>query len=477
MNFSKNVSIYFLGSAISGAISFLMLPVITYVIGPEEWGVYALVMSVVVIVAAFSDVGSGYILGANIQVLDKIERKKLVSSLLIISIIVTMFTCLLILGVWLYSRNRFDIINHFSIDIIWLTLLTMLFSAPWVIAIEVFTLLGKAREFAILNILQSCVWASSVTVFLYGPELGLLSLFWAKLLATISALFGSLYVLRNYLGPHLEFKWLKDTLQIGSRSVLSNVLNNFSMFLERILLSVHVGMAQVGLYTHSQIYRNQISQVIKAVSRSIWPLTLEDARNKDKKFERTKKAWFAVHFGIIILGIGFATFGKEIVSIITHDKFTDAYVYIVFWMAYLLLQNSARPHIGVIYANNAGKHYSNIVSIASIISIVMLFFLVEMLGVIGVFISSFIYLLLLRIGATILARKYTYTPFQDSLVILGMLLILLSYIASTLFMEGLLVRVLVFFFFTSIMIVFYYQEAKAVIKEIKNMMKLKIANV
>jgi O-antigen/teichoic acid export membrane protein len=55
--FVKNFSIYFLGLAISGLISFMTIPLIVRNFGIEKYGIFSLVQNVILVLISFGEDG------------------------------------------------------------------------------------------------------------------------------------------------------------------------------------------------------------------------------------------------------------------------------------------------------------------------------------------------------------------------------------------------------------------------------------
>jgi O-antigen/teichoic acid export membrane protein len=196
--------------------------------------------------------------------------------------------------------------------------------------------------------------------------------------------------------------------------------------IERSILGLRSGLSDLGIYTHSQQYRAIANMPISAVANSTWPVTLSDARADRGDFIRTKLAWNAVYLLLTCIGLAFATLGSHLIALLTHDKFTEAYILASLWIVYLLVQNTGKPQTGVFYARGAGGQFAQIQTMSMAGGTILLFMLVPNLGIYGAFMAAFVQQIALRVGVHIGARRLKKTPFQDHWAIVGTVLVLVT---------------------------------------------------
>lgn len=89
-------------------------------------------------------------------------------------------------------------------------------------------------------------------------------------------------------------------------------------------------MAFLGIKHEFKLEVKGFSWAVKTDARTVWPITLEEAKEPQGDFSLTKKAWNIAYLGITATGILFATFGRDFMGILTHEKFSDASSLVVF---------------------------------------------------------------------------------------------------------------------------------------------------
>lgn len=462
MSFVRKFSFFLLPSVFQGVISIVILPITTRILGPEEYGVFALLTSLVGLGTVFASAGVGYVMAANYPVIADEEKKKLVSSTMIVGILIAFLFSAGVLLFWPIVASTWNEFAQIPRQALYLSLIAMVLGLPWTLSLDVITLEGKAKLFAMSLILQSIVTSAVVILSLYVFRLGLLSLFFGSVAGSAIvgiSVFIALWRRIIYKG---SLKWMSEILKMGFLTAPASLFENAYVLVERTLLSVYVGMAQLGLFTHSQQYRALAMMVVKAGARTVAPITLAEAREQELNFVNTKKTWDAMYVLLIFAGIISATFGKYIISVLTNGKFTEAYIFVVFWMIYLLIQNTGKPHTGVFYAFNRGASYALMQIIALAVGLASLLFLVPYVGVYGAVAALFLQMIVLRILIQIQARKLQKIPFQDWWVVYGVLLILTTLFISWYFKFGVAYNLFLLLVMTTLLLI----SAQKIVKEV-----------
>jgi O-antigen/teichoic acid export membrane protein len=424
LNFGKKVSLFLIPSIVQGLLGFAMVPITTYVLEPQDFGLFALVSTMTALPSAIASMGSGYLIATHYPVADLPDRRAMISTFLLLGLLILLVFILVVVTVGPTLMMHADATMTLQTSVIALSCLAMLFAYPWGIAIDVITLEGNAHCFAIVGIAQSLSSSMAIVVSLYVLNLGALSLFVGLLAGSICQFAGALATLHPYMDWAIELKWGSQIVSVGIPAATATMLENVQIFFERFLLAAHSGAAQLGLYYHSQQYRSIISLPIKAIARSVWPRTLLEAKHPYRRFADTKKAWDVAYVGITFAGVILATIGKPLIAWWTYDKFGDAYWIAAVWMVFILIQNSGKPQTGVLYAFGDAAYFSRISALSSMLTIGVIVVAATVYGLVGVVFAVILQQVLFRVLIQVRARTLCKAPFQDQWVISGSSLIL-----------------------------------------------------
>ncbi len=416
---AARVSWFFLATAVQGGISFVMVPVITYVLGPREFGIFALMTGVGGLLSLFGSLGTGYLYAEHFLGLSVSNRRELVSTTFWMGAVCLVPITGLVLGLWPALAGYFTalaVIPYVGASLIFVSVVACY---PWSLAIEILVLEGRAQLYATIIVSQAVVSAITTVVGLYVLDWGIFAMFLGYSVGTLALLLGSMVVLQPYLEWSIKHVWIKRAARIGGAVTVANLLESLQSFLERYLLSVQAGIVQTGLYSHSQQYKNLVSLPLKAAARGIWPISLDEARLPRSEFLLTKRTWEIGYSAVAIAGIGFAIFGKELVALWTHDRFTEAYRIIALWMVFVLVQNAGKAQTAILYATGNSMRYAKLMVGSAVAGIVALFMLVPSFGSTGVLLALLLQQILLRMGVQYVARTIRRSPFQDAWVFIG----------------------------------------------------------
>lgn len=424
MGFEKRAFLFMLPSAIQAALSFAVLPITTRVLGPADYGIFGLLSALSSFGVMVAPMGATLYLQANFASMDFGALRRFISTILILG-----SGILLVIGGALYAA-WFTVLPHWAefsgmpTMALHLILLSMVFSFPWVLANDLITLGKRAEVFTAVMITQTVVSSTTVITGLYVFGWGMLSLFAASLAGALVTFGGALIVLRPYLGAAFDAKSLRTLWLPGLTTVAGNLLETVQMNIERVLLSLHLGMSQLGLYTHAQRYKELVGMPVSIFGRAVLPTALAESRDLSSPFTMTRKAWNSAYLLITVAGVTFATMGKHVIGLLTHGKFTQAYPYAVCWMVFLLFQFSGRPQVGTLIAHGHMTFYSKSVVIATCCSMVALFVLIPAFGGMGAIAAYAIQQVILRTAIRYRTRLLRKIPFQDAWLLAGIFFIL-----------------------------------------------------
>lgn len=208
-------------------------------------------------------------------------------------------------------------------------------------------------------------------------------------------------------------------LRLSFIAGIANVLENLQTLAERAALARFASVADVGLYSHAQLYRSALFVVIKAASNAIWPRSLEEARAQPRRFHTTGMAWESIYVALTIAGIFAAFIGDDAIGFLTHGKFAASGPLVAGLIVVLLVQFSGKPQLALLYANDQGEFLGHLMGACALCALVMLFFAVPAVGTWGVLLALALQQILYRIGVHIKARRIGVTPFQDKDVLGG----------------------------------------------------------
>ncbi len=394
-------------------VSILILPFTTQILGPADYGVFALLMGFTSFGGSIAAGAVTYLVSSRFSSGSAAERRHVISSLLAVVAGVGLLLALLLAAVWYVSPLEQERWGASGIAVA-CALASMLLGIPWSIAYIVLIVSQDASQYARITVCATIAAALTTLVTLYGFHLGGTALFAGMLASALIQSAGGLIVLTPHLGRpdrQLTFRALRLTF-VG---FWSNSLEVVQTLAERVLLGAHAGLHDLGLYAHAQQYRNAVFLPVKAVANAVWSVTLTEAKDAERAFPRTRRAWRAAYLGLALAGVGFACFGREVVALLTNGKFVDAGPYAALLIALLLVQFSGRPQLGVLLERDQGEYVSLCMGVSAAAGITCLLLAVPSFGIIGAVIALYVQQVMFRLGVQWRARREGRTPSADGL--------------------------------------------------------------
>ena len=434
MLFSRTFSLFFLPAAARGIVSFAMVPFTTYMLNPADFGIVALVTAVTSLAASMATLGLTFIISGNFQTLEHAERCSMISTVLYATVTVSLGLGALIVAFWPMLPSIDPIYAETGTSAVWLAVAAMVLGTPWVLANDVIVMQRKPGVFALVQLAQVVVNASLVLVGLYVFDWGVIAIFAALVGSAAVTLLGALMVLRSYLVPRIHTRWLLELRKIGPLAMASSLGEGLQTTVERGLLASGLGLSGLGLYAHINQYRSLVHMGVKAGALSLWPTTIEEAREAQRpRFTQTIVMWQFFHVGLTALGLAFACFGADMVALLTHNKFTEGAVLLPYWIVYMLVQSSGKPQTGLLYAHQRGRSLSALMLVSLALWLPTLYVLVPLLGLKGGVIAMIVMITVYRVGAQLLAHQIAPATSGDRYVALGIMLVVAAaeFVAQT----------------------------------------------
>lgn len=357
---------------VSAVASFALLPLTTRVIGPEEYGLFGLAAAFAALGVSLGTLGSGYLVFNRLPTLDGRRAGELLSAMCISSTVLTGVGALALTFGWWVARHSFDTLDGLGRTSLGMVLAAMLLTPLWIIAIDILTMQGRAALYTFAVVGSTAANVAGTLIGLYELDLTVDALFLGNVAgASVAAVFGVIVIVPRLAQPRSWRKLLEpmDT----ARSFLAAQLSDATYtVVERGVLTSAAGVRELGLYTHSQRYRDMTLLGVKSVARAVWPNSLSEARTTTRSFVSTERVWTAVHAGVAVAGVGAALLARPAIDLLTHGKFAAAAAWVPAWFVFILLQSMQKPGTAVLYAHAEARVIARLNIFANLAAVVVL---------------------------------------------------------------------------------------------------------
>lgn len=324
-NFIKHSTLYAIGNGISRGAGIILVPLYTRVLLPSEYGALEMFYVTASVLRTFLGL---MIANATIRFYfeydSEIERKRVVSTSLISSIVISTAAVLLLNG----FIDKLSLLVFKSLE--YKDLFNLVFTAVVLeLSREISLAYLRAREKSFLYIsvavAQLFFQAGLNLYFVLGLKLGIKGILIGNMISILITWSILMAVTFKYCGFNFHMAKLKVFFKYCFPFVLSAftgiVINNA----DRVILNSYTSLAVVGIYALGMKFGIVIKELI------VEPFTLNFGQSRfaimaqrDAKDIYARTMTYYV-FIIMFLSLGISLFAKEIVSVIASAEFEQAY--------------------------------------------------------------------------------------------------------------------------------------------------------
>jgi O-antigen/teichoic acid export membrane protein len=374
----------FLGATVfQGLAAVAILPLTTVELDAAHFGYFALMMSWAALVSNFGDAGASLALPAHYAVTSVAERRRMLSSFFLVSLLLSSGLAVLFWAVWPWLEQMMVGAAEPSRAPHILTALLIPMKSVTILSTNVFSVAGRGNAVAAQIAAQALGTFAGTLVSLFGFHLGLSSLFVGAVVGQACSVAIAVTALGAEPWHAPSRQWLSVLRSHSLPSLAAGITGGLRSIGENSVVAANLNIAAVGYLSHARLYFGMLLAGTNAVALNVWSTSLAEARDPHRCFSTTRRVWTPIHILIALFGVAFSYFGEEFVAVLTHDRLTPA-ARIVPWLAVLLLIHvSGRTQNATIYANGGAKSIINANSLISISCLAALPFAVGTMGGFG----------------------------------------------------------------------------------------------
>jgi O-antigen/teichoic acid export membrane protein len=434
---SKATAWYTVGNLFVRSVSFLLLPLYSNLISTEDFGNYALIMSLYAVIAVFYQSGLQSALSKYyLEEESESRRKEIFSTILnatgIIGIILTVI--IFLFSGWIAHETAGSSAYGGLIRIIFAALF---FESITFITLHLLRTKELARKVVLYSSFSAVVNLVLNIYLVYYLRLGIYGIIWAQLVTSVLVFLIILPFLReNYL-PIIRTARLKTYFSFSYPLIIAGLLSALVDVIDRFIIDHFLGKSEVGIYSFS--YRIALVMNIFVMSlRSAWTpysIRLYNKGDYSREFGKSFTKIIAVSLLIfLVVSIfiddlfnfsvsGFQLFdiqyagGIKIIPVILISYFFSA----------VITYYSVYP-----YVSGKSGHFLVSDAIALIINILFNFILIPLYGIMGAAAATLLSYLGSASYLVIISERKIKITYEPGKIVLILLLIAAFYMVSKL---------------------------------------------
>lgn len=321
--FIRTLGTYTLSNIAATGIPFLLLPFLTRVLTPQDYGIVAMFGVVVSVFGAVAGLGSNGAVEVRYFELGKAAMSSYVSACLLI--LVTSALALLVLA-WLGAEILRELT---AIPSDWLLMCVVVAALQFVtlLRLSIWQVEGKAGKYALMQVSQSGLNAALSVLLVLGLGMAWTGRLWGISLSaalvgcvSLSSLWRDQWLIRGMHKAHL-----RDALSFGAPLVLHLTGGLLISTVDRWILTNLLDVAQTGVYSVALQIGMVISLITGAANKAYAPWLFRHlGRQTDLEKIRLVRYTYAYFFGILGLASLIGLTAPTLLSVLVGRSFQAA---------------------------------------------------------------------------------------------------------------------------------------------------------
>lgn len=385
MSLFKQSGIYLSSNILNALVPFLLLPVLTHNLNPDEYGQIAMLQTLIAGLAAF--MGLNTTGAANRKFYDKATQDELAVYNSMCLLILIISSLLIFLFVAIFSSYFSYWLN---IPQLWVFLAVLISGGTFIIQFRLgqWQIRGQAVKFGFTQVSQSLFIFVLTLWLLLDLKQGKESRVNALVIVTIAyscVCLLSLFNNRLLLLNRFNLEYFKDAWNFGLPLVPHVVGIFFLSAIDRILINTYLGVGEAGIYMLGVQLSLGMVVVFDAINKAMVPWLYRILADKNMQRINTIVRFTYLYF-VTVLSLGVLSFwiGPFVISIISGNEYVKASS-VIGWLCfgqafngmYLMVTNY------IFYAKSTGR-LSLITVSCGILNILLMIFMMKFNGIVGV---------------------------------------------------------------------------------------------
>jgi len=323
----KNIFIFTFGTVINKSINFFILPILTYYLTKEDYGMLGVMTSI----STISIIYIGFFPSTFIMIkYDKFGKEKIAKYLSNIFILI-FGTFFIVLGVLILLKDYLFVDNNNALLLILYISLLSLFNVIWQQLTTIIQLQKDAIKFIMLNFIQIILMIFLSLVLIIKFSWGWEGKFFAELAVfAISALYAFYYLFKHaYITIDFDKKKLTELTKFLFPLSFSIVGLYLMGTIDKIFLANLISLEAVGIYAIAITMSIVVNMIYDAIMRAGEPHMFEllNKKQHDKNLKVVKGIYLYWIFIMIFMGI-YIVLIPYLFHFMIDEKFNPALEYI-----------------------------------------------------------------------------------------------------------------------------------------------------
>ncbi len=407
----QNIIIFVFGTIFNKGMNFLILPILTYYLTKDDYGMIALITSVVTISTIYIGFFPSTFIMVKYSKFGKEKMAKYISNILVMMLITFLILCLILYFLKDYIFTSYKDSGYLVIYIAFLCF----FQVFWQQLSTIIQLEKNAIKYIVLQFLQTISIIGLTLLLIIKFQWGWEGKFFAELfIFFLSAIYAIYYLYtKNYFKIDFDLQKLKE---------LFNFLFPLSFYvvglylmgtIDKIFLANLLSLKAAGIYAIAITMSIIINMVFDAILKA-WEPYLFEFLNSNLKSDQIKvvKGIYLFSIFVIFFMAIYLMLVPYIFALMIDDKFNEALLYIPILVIAYSFEGLRKPITELLSHLNKVKTVGTITFLAAILNIALNIILIQTHGIYGAAYATAISFAVLYLTTLFYAFKHCNLPWM-----------------------------------------------------------------
>ena len=418
-------SIYFLISVLEKSLSFILIPVYTTYLTPEDYGIYGMLTLVTLWIQKFAVAPVGNGITRMYHAPENIEKQ---GEFIFNAWLFVFLQMVIICALYVLFHKRITILlfdNNINLYHLTLLFTYVLMLKPFAdLMNNLLRIQGRAKLMGIVSIIRFIVVGALQVYLLIWINLGVKSMIYGLITSQLITIFILSPTLYRDLRFKLDFSLIKPALQYGYPLIIAAISSTSLGLIDKYLLRINWDIALVGQY----VFALQMGTIMNVVfnnplKQAFVPVIFEMQNNRDELSLFFKRSCTFIMISGLFVWLFLSAFIFEIISILVRNPvFLDIW-YVVPFLAFLNFQMGMATVFGNGIAMVRKSTVSSSISLGRLIfASILLFIIIPRFGVLGAACSLIFSQIIANIIRGKLSTYYQGYSFETAKIIISSLI-------------------------------------------------------
>ena len=447
LNFLKSIFNFGLGNVLAQVIGFLLIPLYTKYLNPEDYGILEITTSFSLVLTTLCWMGlPGSVSRNYFDVKDNLNQLNSLISTIYLALIGFALFYGILFSVLIISFKDFIFKGISFYPYLMLSILSGVLMGPSNLMNKLIISRQQSKLSAFTNVIFTFLGLITALIGVVFLKLGLLGIFISQLLSA-GLNFG--YSL-NYLRPNLRivfsFPVFYSNFKVGVGILLHHLMINFSPFITKYFLASFVAISSLGLFGISLRFIQPLELFFVALTPTYQPIYYR-LRCSFSSISNEVYSYIKIIIFVSLILVSFVSnILMDLIPILLENQYSDAAQFIPILSLSLVGKIFYLIFVSELFYQNQTKVVPIITTVGLIVNVFLSLILINLIGLKGIAWAYSISYLFWGLGAYILNKLVIKVEFKTEIFIISLLCFFLIFLIST-FVDILIIKYLIFSLF------------------------------